>query len=71
MEAALRTAYEVITGKEVPFKKLDIKPCRGMEGLKEADILLSETKPEFAHFKGVTLKVAIVHGLANTKKLMD
>jgi len=40
MEAALRTGYEVITGKEVPFAKLDIKPVRGMEGIKEAGIPL-------------------------------
>lgn len=30
MEAALRTAYFIVTGKEVPFKNLDITPIRGM-----------------------------------------
>ena len=29
MEAALRTAYFIVTGKEVPFKNLDITPIRG------------------------------------------
>eukprot|EP00362_Geleiidae_sp_MMETSP1317_P002200 CAMPEP_0201286082 /NCGR_PEP_ID=MMETSP1317-20130820/114238_1 /ASSEMBLY_ACC=CAM_ASM_000770 /TAXON_ID=187299 /ORGANISM="Undescribed Undescribed, Strain Undescribed" /LENGTH=99 /DNA_ID=CAMNT_0047612565 /DNA_START=761 /DNA_END=1060 /DNA_ORIENTATION=- len=28
MEAAIRTAYETVTGKEVPFKNLDITPLR-------------------------------------------
>ena len=36
MEAALRTAYEIVTGRSVPFKNLDIMPVRGMEGVKEA-----------------------------------
>lgn len=29
MEAALRTAYALVTGKNVPFKDLDIQPARG------------------------------------------
>ena len=29
MEAALRTGYEIVTGKEVPFKSLNITPVRG------------------------------------------
>jgi len=28
MEAALRTAYEIITGKEIPFDKLNVMPVR-------------------------------------------
>jgi NADP-reducing hydrogenase subunit HndD len=35
MEAALRTAYEIVTGREVPFENLNIIPVRGMEGVKE------------------------------------
>lgn len=65
MEAALRTAYEVITGKEVPFKNLDITPVRGMEGIREAAIPIVDTKPEYSFLKGVTLKVAVAHTLAN------
>ena len=30
MEAALRTGYEIVTGKEVPFKSLNITPVRGI-----------------------------------------
>jgi len=40
MEAALRTGYELITGKEVPFDGLNIVPVRGMEGIREAWIKL-------------------------------
>jgi iron-only hydrogenase group A len=70
MEAALRTAYEVVTGREVPFKHLDIQPVRGMDGVKEAAIPLAGLKPEFAWLEGVTLKVLVAHGTANAKNVM-
>ena len=38
MEAALRTAYEIITGKEIPFDNLNVTFVRGMEGVREASI---------------------------------
>jgi iron-only hydrogenase group A len=71
MEAALRTAYEVVTGREVPFTNLEIKPVRGMEGVKEASIKIKNVKPEFAHLEGVELNVAVAHGLANARKVME
>jgi len=70
MEAALRTAYEIITGREVPFTNLNIKPVRGLEGVKEASIKIKNVKPEWDFLEGVELNVAIAHGLANAKKLM-
>jgi len=71
MEAALRSAYEIITGREVPFSNLNIKPVRGMEGVKEAAVKIKDVKPEWSFLEGVELKVAIAHGLANAKILMD
>ena len=71
MEAALRTAYEVVTGREVPFTNLEIKPVRGMEGVKEASIKIKNVKPEFAHLEGVELNVAVAHGLSNARKVME
>jgi iron-only hydrogenase group A len=70
MEAALRTAHEIITGREVPFTNLNIKPVRGMEGVKEATIKIKNVKPEWNFLEGVELNVAVAHGLANAKKLM-
>ena len=32
MEAALRTAYEIVTGRELPFDGLHVAPDRGPEG---------------------------------------
>jgi NADP-reducing hydrogenase subunit HndD len=70
MEAALRTAYEIVTGREVPFKNLDITPARGMDGVKEATIKIEGCTPDWAFLEGVELKVAIAHGLVNANKLM-
>jgi len=69
MEAALRTAYEIVTGRSVPFKNLDIIPVRGMEGVKEATIKIEGTKEEWKFLEGAELKVAIAHGLVNANKL--
>ncbi|MBW6490537.1 MAG: [FeFe] hydrogenase, group A [Lentimicrobium sp.] len=71
MEAALRTAYEIVTGREVPFTNLNIKPVRGMEGIKEASIKIKNVKPEWSFLEGVDLNVAIAHGLSNARALME
>jgi NADP-reducing hydrogenase subunit HndD len=71
MEAALRTAYELVTGHEVPFTNLNIKPVRGIEGVKEASIKIKNTVPAWSFLEGVELNVAVAHGLANAKKLME
>ena len=71
MEAALRTAYEIITGREVPFKNLDIHAVRGMEGIREAEIQLTKVKKEFKAFEGVKVKVAVAHNLDNARKVVE
>ncbi|HOP00513.1 MAG TPA: NADH-dependent [FeFe] hydrogenase, group A6 [Bacteroidales bacterium] len=70
MEAALRTAYEIVTGREVPFKNLNITPVRGMEGVKEATIKIEGCLEDWKFLEGAELKVAIAHGLTNANKLM-
>ena len=59
MEAALRTAAEVITGKEL--ENVEFTDVRGMEGVKEASYDLA----------GLTVKVAVASGTKNAKILMD
>ncbi len=71
MEAALRTAYEIVTGREVPFDGLNITPVRGMEEVKEASIRIENTLPDWSFLEGVELKTCVVHGLANAKIVMD
>lgn len=70
MEAALRTAYEIVTGREVPFTNLKIMPVRGFEGIKEAKVMIKDVKPEWAFLEGAELSVAIAHGLHNANELM-
>jgi NADP-reducing hydrogenase subunit HndD len=70
MEAALRTAYEIITGREVPFGNLNITPVRGMDGVKEATIKIEGCVPDWKFLEGAELKIAIAHGLVNANKIM-
>jgi NADP-reducing hydrogenase subunit HndD len=71
MEAALRTAWEVITGQELPFDKLHVAPLAGLEGVKEAAVTISGTKPEWSFLEGVTMNVAVAHGLGNARKVVE
>ncbi len=71
MEAALRTAYVIVTGRKVPFENLNITPVRGLQGVKEASIKFENCVPEYSFLEGVEAKVAIAHGLTNARKIMD
>ncbi len=71
MEAALRTAYEVITGRPLPFENLHVDPVWGLEGIKEAEVTITGTVPEWSFLEGVTMKIAVAHGLGNARKLME
>lgn len=71
MEAALRTAYEVITGRELPFKDLHVGPIVGLKGVKEASLTITGTVPEWSFLEGVTVNVAVASGLGNAKKLLE
>ncbi len=59
MEAALRTAYHALTGKEHELIKFE--QVRGFDGIKEASIDIG----------GQTVNVAVAHGMKNAKVLMD
>lgn len=59
MEAALRTAYEVYTGTEL--EELEFHGVRGMQGIKEAEVMMG----------GLPVRVAVAHGLANARLLLD
>ena len=59
MEAALRTAYEVVTKKTLD--RLDFKDVRGLEGIKTAEVDLD----------GLKVRVAVANGLGNARKLLE
>ncbi len=71
MEAALRTAYELITGRELPFEGLHIKPIAGLDGIKKASVTIEKTLPEWSFLEGVTVNVAVVHGLGKAREFIE
>ena len=71
MEAALRTAYEIVTGAAFPFANLHVTPIAGLEGVKEASVKIEKTVPEWSFLKGATLNVAVAHGLSNAQKVIE
>ena len=59
MEAALRTAYHALTGKE--YGPINFEAVRGFDGIKEAEIDVDGTK----------IWIAVAHGMKNAKVLLD
>ncbi len=71
MEAALRTVYELVTGREMPGENLHLAPIMGLEKIKEAAITFENVKPEYSYLEGVTARIAVTSGLKNADVLMD
>ena len=59
MEAALRTAQDTLTGKDLD--KIDFESVRGGEGIKKAKIKIADTE----------IKVVAASGLANAQKILE
>jgi len=84
MEAAIRTVVEFVLGKKAEdiFEKANIIPLRGFDGVKYLEIpigdkvgpvpeIIQHLIPNWDWLKGATLKIAVAHGTANAKKIMD
>jgi len=71
MEAALRTAYEIVTGREVPFENLNITAVRGLDGVREATVKIENVLPDWKFLEGAELKCCVAHGLTNAKHVMQ
>jgi NADH-quinone oxidoreductase subunit G/NADP-reducing hydrogenase subunit HndD len=59
IEAAVRTASELMTGETI--ERIDFEQLRGLEGIREAKVMIGETE----------LKIGIAHGLGNARKLLE
>ena len=59
MEAALRTVYEVVTGKTL--EALDFHAVRGLDGIKQAEVDLD----------GTMVKVMVAHSLSKARQVME
>ncbi|HYE82078.1 MAG TPA: NADH-dependent [FeFe] hydrogenase, group A6 [Clostridia bacterium] len=71
MEAALRTVYEIVTGRELPFDKLHVTPIQGLERIKTAELTIRDAREEWSFLNGVTVKVATTSGFKGASILMD
>lgn len=59
IEAAVRTAYEWVTGEEL--KEVDFHDLRGLEGIRSATVKVGD----------IDLNIGIAHGLGNARKLLE
>ncbi|HAF86072.1 MAG TPA: ferredoxin [Sphaerochaeta sp.] len=59
MEAAVRTAYNVVTGKEM--ERVEVEAVRGLDEIKKGTV----------DFDGTPVRVAVVHGLSHAKEVLD
>jgi NADH-quinone oxidoreductase subunit G/[NiFe] hydrogenase diaphorase moiety small subunit len=83
MESAIRTVYELVSGKKIDdlFDHANVMPVRGFEGIRYAELPIEEVGPvpellqgvvsDWDWLKGATLKVAVAHGTANAKKVLE
>ncbi|MFA3781937.1 NADH-dependent [FeFe] hydrogenase, group A6 [Melioribacteraceae bacterium 4301-Me] len=84
MEAAIRTIAEFITGDKVEdiFENANVLNIRGFEGIRYMEIpignktgpvpeLIRHIVPNWDWLKNFTIKVAVAHGTANAKKIMN
>ncbi|MBW7866251.1 MAG: iron hydrogenase small subunit [Candidatus Hydrogenedentes bacterium] len=70
MEAALRTAYEIVTGRPLPLENLHVAPIMGLEGIKHVSLTITDPVEDWKFLDGVTVNVAVAHGLGNADKLI-
>ena len=83
MEAAIRTVVELVCGIKVEnlFDHARVIPVRGFEGVRYAELpitqvgpvpeILRHLVPNWDWLKGATLKVAVAHGTANAKRVLE
>ena len=61
MEAALRTAYEIMTGETAPMDLLTYTPVRGLDDVKEASV----------NMNGITVNIAVIFGTKNASQFIE
>lgn len=61
MEAAVRTAYYYITGKNPEKELYKLNSVRGLDGVKEASLKIND----------IDVKIAVIHGTENARKFLE
>lgn len=61
MEAALRTAYNMVTNTDLALENIEFNDVRGFENVKEATIKIND----------LSLNVAVIHGMSYAKEILE
>jgi NADH-quinone oxidoreductase subunit G/NADP-reducing hydrogenase subunit HndD len=70
MEAALRTVYEIVTGRELPFEGLHVGPMVGLERIKSATVTIENPTEAFSFLEGAEVGIASTSGLVGAATLL-
>lgn len=84
MESALRTVLELVTGEPVEnlYEHADITPVRGFDDVRLLELtipdaggpvpaLVAHLVPDWNWLRGVALRVAVVHGTATARRVIE
>ena len=69
MEAAIRTAYHILTNQEL--EPIEFSPCRGLEGIKEAELKINGQKYSFAMCSGMKNAKILLEQIKNGESKYD
>ncbi|MCL2463719.1 MAG: NADH-dependent [FeFe] hydrogenase, group A6 [Micrococcales bacterium] len=70
-EAALRTIYEVVTGRVLDRDGLQVGAIRGLENVKSVTVHLDDVLPQWSFLEGVEVPIGVTSGLRGAGRLMD
>ncbi|MBP1587219.1 MAG: iron hydrogenase small subunit [Clostridia bacterium] len=71
MEAALRTVYELVTGRQLPFDNLHVAPLGTSDQIKIAELTFEGVLPEYGFLEGFTARVAVTSGFDGAAQVME
>ncbi|MBQ1848582.1 MAG: iron hydrogenase small subunit [Clostridia bacterium] len=71
MEAALRTVYEFVTGRELPCENLHVAPLGDSTQIKTASLTFENVLPEYKFLEGFTANVAVTSGFDGAAQVME
>jgi len=70
-EAALRTVYEVVTGRVLDREGTLVNEIRGVENVKSVTVRFDNVLPQWSFLEGVEVPIGVTSGLRGAGQLMD
>ena len=71
MQATLSTVYEMVTGRELPFNKLQVTSIAGFDQTMDMELKIENPLEAYQYLDGVTIKVAVTSGFRGAEFLMN